>query len=60
MGFGADLLRKVVSRAWKLPKSESPHPENYFRFVSQTTGVEATTFLSRMQNLVKIGKELWI
>jgi len=32
---------------------------NYFRFVSQTIGVEATTFLSRMQNLVKIGKELW-
>ena len=33
--------------------------ENYFLFVSQTTRVEATTFLSRMQNLVKIGKELW-
>ena len=32
---------------------------NYFRFISQTIGVEATTFLSRMQNLVKIGKELW-
>jgi len=32
---------------------------NYFRFVSQTTGVEATTFLNRMQNLVKIGEELW-
>ena len=32
--------------------------ENYFRFVSQTTGVEGTTFLSRVQNLVKIGKEL--
>ena len=32
---------------------------NYFRFISQTIGFEATTFLSRMQNLVKIGKELW-
>jgi len=30
---------------------------NYFRFVSQTIGVEATTFLSRMQNLVKISKD---
>jgi len=25
MGFGADLLKNVVSRAWKLPKSESAH-----------------------------------
>jgi len=33
---------------------------NYFRFVSQTIGVEVTTFVSRMQNLVKIGKELWM
>jgi len=32
---------------------------NYFRFVSQTIGVDATTFVSRVQNLVKIGKELW-
>jgi len=32
---------------------------NYFRFVSQTIGDEATTFLSRMQNFVKIGKEMW-
>ena len=32
---------------------------NYFRFVSQAIGDEATTFLSRMQNFVKIGKELW-
>jgi len=31
---------------------------NYFRFVSQTKGVEATTFVSGVQNLVKIGKEL--
>jgi len=31
---------------------------NYSRFVSQTIGIDMTTFLSRMQNLVKIGKEL--
>jgi len=29
---------------------------NYFRFVSQTTDDEATTFLSRMLNFVKIGQ----
>ena len=33
--------------------------EYYFRFVSQTIGVEATTFLSGMQYLTKIVKELW-
>ena len=32
---------------------------NDFRFVSQTISVEATTFPSRMQNLVKMGEELW-
>jgi len=32
---------------------------NYFRFVSQI-GVDALTFLSHLQNLVKIGKELWL
>jgi len=25
MGFGADLLQNVVTRAWKLPKSKSAH-----------------------------------
>jgi len=25
MGFAADLLKSVVTRAWKLPKSESAH-----------------------------------
>jgi len=25
MGFGADLLKNVVSGAWKLPKSEFAH-----------------------------------
>ena len=32
---------------------------SYFRFVWQTIGVDAKTFLNRMQNLVKIGKE-WL
>ena len=62
MGFGADLLKNMVTRAWKLPKIGIRTPlqsTNYFRFVSQTTGDEATTFLSRMKNLVKIGKESW-
>jgi len=31
---------------------------NYFRFVPETIAFETTTFLSGMQNLVKIGKEL--
>jgi len=25
MGFGADLLKNMITRAWKLPKSESAH-----------------------------------
>jgi len=25
MGFGADQLKNLVTRAWKLPKSESAH-----------------------------------
>ena len=29
MRFGADLLKNVVSRAWKLPKSESAHLWNW-------------------------------
>ena len=31
----------------------------YFRFLSQTIGDEATTFLRCMQNFMKICKELW-
>jgi len=31
----------------------------YFGFVSQAIGVETTTFLSCVQNLMKIDKELW-
>jgi len=62
VGFGTDLLKNVVTRAGKLPKSDSAQPTN-----SQTTsglshkktGVDASTCMSRMQNLVKIGKELW-
>jgi len=40
----------------------NPHTskiEKLLPIVSQTTGVDAKTFLSRTQNLVKIGKELW-
>jgi len=32
---------------------------NYFRSVSQRTGVNATIFISRMQKLMKNGEELW-
>jgi len=28
MGFGADLLKNVVTRDWKLPQSESAHLRN--------------------------------
>ena len=60
VGFGADLLKNMVTRARKLPKIGIRTPlqsTNYFRFVWQTISVDATTFLSRMQNLVKIGKK---
>jgi len=48
MGFGADLLKNVVT----MPENclnRNPHVTSkigklYFRFVSQTTGDEATTF----------------
>jgi len=32
----------------------------YFRFVSQTIGVEWITFPSHVQNLLKIGNKLWM
>ena len=62
MGFGIDLL-KCGDHSLKTAEIRIRTPitlENYFRFVSQTIGVEATTFVNRMQNLVKIGKELWM
>jgi len=61
MGFAADLLKNVVTslKTAEIGIRTPLKSANYFRFVSQTIGVEATTFLSRMQNLVKIGKELW-
>jgi len=31
----------------------------HFRFVSETTGIDPTTFPSHKQNLVKFGEELW-
>jgi len=60
MGFGIDLL-KCSDHSLKIAEIGIRTPlklANYFRFVSQTIGVEAITFVSRMQNLVKIGKEL--
>jgi len=62
MGFAADLLKKCGQQSLKTAKIGIRTPlksANYFRFVSQTIGVKRTTFLSCMQNLVKIGKELW-
>jgi len=43
-------------------RTRNPHTSKIsklLRFVSQI-GVDATTFLIRLQNLVKIGKELWM
>jgi len=62
MGFRADLLKNVVMQSLKTAEigiRTHLKSANYFRFVSQTISVDATTFLSRTQNLVKIGKELW-
>jgi len=61
MWFGIDLL-KCGDHSLKTAEIGIRTPlklANYFRFVSETIGVEATTFVSRMQNWVKIGKELW-
>jgi len=62
MGYGAGLLKKCGHQSLKTAEIGIRTPlksANYFPCVSQTTGVDATTFLRRMQNLVKIGKELW-
>jgi len=55
MGFATDLLKKTAEIGIRTRLKSA----SYFRFVCQTIGVDATTFLNRMQNLVKIGKELW-
>jgi len=58
MAFGIHLL-KFGEHSLKTAEIGIRTPlklANYFRFVSQRIGVEATTFVSRMQNLVKIGK----
>jgi len=55
MGFAADLLKKTAKIGIRTPLKSA----SYLRFVSQTIDVDATTFLSRVQSLVKIGKELW-
>jgi len=62
MECGADLLKKCGHQSLKTAEIGIRTPlksENYFQFVSQTIRVEKTTFLNRMQNLVKIVKELW-
>ena len=62
MRFGADLLTKQCGhqslKTAKIGICTSLKLEDYFWFVSQTILVEVTTSLSRMQKLVKIGKEL--
>ena len=46
------------SRNWKNGFCTSLKSVNYFRFVPETIAFETTTFLSGVENLVKIGKEL--
>jgi len=43
----------------KIGISTPPKSDIHFRFVLETIGVELTTFLSRLQYLVKVGNELW-
>jgi len=47
-------------------RNRNPHTSEIGKLVpvcitnkNETIGVDATTFLSRMENLLKIGKELW-
>jgi len=58
MEFGADVLKNVVTslKTAEIGISTPLKSANCFRFVSQI-GVDATAFLSRLQNLLKIGKE---
>jgi len=63
MGFGADLLKNVVTIEPENGRNRNPHTFKIGKILpvcfTNNIGVESTTFLSRMQNLVKIGKELW-
>jgi len=52
------FVRKSVHHNWETAKIGFCTPLIYFRFVSKTIAFERTTFLSGMQNLLKIGKEL--
>jgi len=59
MGFGADLLKKSGHQSLKTGQIRIRTPlklANYFQFVSQTIGDEATTFLNGVQNFVKLVK----
>jgi len=59
MGLGGDLSKKCALQSLKTAEigiRTSLKSANCFQFVSQI-GVDAPTFLSRLQSLVKIGKE---
>ena len=58
MGFGADLLKNVVTKPANC-QNRSPHTSKIGKqlLISLTNNrVEATTFLSRVQNLVNCGR----
>ena len=58
---GVSSVGKYVNRNRETAKigfCTSLKSVNYFRFVPETIAFETITFLSGMQNLVKIGKEL--
>ena len=60
-GFGA-FVGKCGHQSPKAAKIGIPTPlklANYFQFLLQIIGDEATTFLSCTQNFVKLGEELW-
>ena len=59
-GIWCWFVQKCAHQSMKTAKMKirtPPKSANCFQFVSQI-GVDAPTFLSRLQNLVKIGKEL--
>jgi len=51
-------MSTTIAKTAKIGLYTSLKPVNYFQFVPETIAFETTTFLSGMQNLVKIGKEL--
>jgi len=63
MRFGADLLTNVVTTEPENCQNWNPPISKIGKLlavcVTNNRRSEATTFLSHMQNLVKIGEELW-